>query len=84
MRDADILCDAGDVALERGRVIQAWQGLPDGNPDILHQIIDPVGMAFIHGRDAADHGGMEFDDLLQPDRTAHVLPTFWLSFITVA
>jgi len=56
-------------------VIQAWQGMPDGDPNILNQIIDPVGVALLNGRDTTHHGGMDFDDLLQLDHTAHT-PAF--------
>jgi hypothetical protein len=46
--------------------------MPDGDPNILHQIIDPVGVAFINGGDTTHHGAMDFDDLLQFDHTAHI------------
>jgi hypothetical protein len=56
-------------------VIQAWQGLPDSDQNILHKIIDPVGVAFINGRNATHHSGMDLDYLLQLGRTAHI-PTY--------
>src|ERR1700722_4525579 len=52
--------------------MQAWQGLPDCDPNILHQIVYPVGVAFINGCDAARHSGMAFHNLLQFEHTAHV------------
>jgi hypothetical protein len=51
-------------------IIQAGQGPPNGDPNVLHQIIDPVGVAFINGRDATHHGGVDFDYLFQLDHTA--------------
>ena len=64
MGDTDVLCNAGNVALQHRVVFQVGQSLPNGDPNILNKIIDPVGMALIHRRDAAHHGGMDLNDLL--------------------
>jgi hypothetical protein len=52
-------------------ILQAWQSLPDGDPNLLNQIIDSVGVPFISGRDPAHHGSMDADDLLKLNQIAH-------------
>ncbi len=68
--DAYVLRDAGDVTLQHGLIVQTWQSLPYSDPDVLHKIVDPVGVAFVDSRDASYHRGMDFDDLLQLDHAA--------------
>ena len=65
--DADILRDPGNIGFEHDVIFQARQSLPHGKPNILHQIIHPVGIAFVHSGDATHHGGMDFDDLFKFD-----------------
>ncbi len=70
MGDADVLRDARYIAFQHSLVIQTRKGLPDGNPDILRQIIDQIGVTFIHARNAAHHCGMDPNDLVQLDCAA--------------
>src|SRR6202034_797323 len=58
MGDTDVLCNAGNVALQHRVVFQARQSLPNGDPNILYKIIDPVGMAFIHRRELGNSRNM--------------------------
>jgi hypothetical protein len=68
MGDAYILRDAGNIAFYRSLVPQERQSLPYGDPDILREVLDPAGIAFINGRDTAHHGGIGIHNLLQLDQ----------------
>ncbi len=82
MSDTYVLRDAGNVAfLARPGLSTKRQSLPDCDPNILREILDRAGVAFINGRDATHHGGVGFDDLPPNSTIACSQPAFISAFV---